>query len=241
MNHVAKKGFTLIELMLAMSFVAALLIAVAMTVIQIAAIYNRGITLKDVNQVGRAISTDIQRTIASGSAFNIAPGAGSRYIVQDWGGRLCLGQYSYIWNYGRNIQTGDSNQLNTYSNSASSIRFIKVLDPNTSYCTDPAAKIDFTNAVELLDTDVQNKHDLAIHSFNITSTSIGSDTAYDAKTGQRIYNVEFLIGTNDQTTLNFDQDTGLASCKAPSEVGSDPQYCSINQFNIAARAGNVVK
>ena len=79
MNRVDRQnGFTLIELMLAMAFVSALLIAVAMTVIQIASIYNRGITLKDVNQTGSSVASELQRNIAGSASFNINPGPGSR-------------------------------------------------------------------------------------------------------------------------------------------------------------------
>ena len=193
MNHVDKqKGFTLIELMLAMGFVSALLIAVAMTVIQIANIYNRGITLKDVNQAGRSIASELQRSIAGSASFNIDSGVGSRYIQQSLngknaGGRLCIGQYSYIWNYGSAIKPNDtSSSPNLY------------LDP-------------------------------------------ASDTAYDAKTGQRLYSIEFLIGTNDQTALMHDSGLVVTGCLPPSDPNSDPSYCSVNQFNIVARAGNTIK
>jgi len=236
-----RQGFTLIELMLAMAFVSALLIAIAMTVIQIANIYNRGMTLKDVNQAGRSLASELQRSIAASAAFNINTGVGSRYIVQDWGGRLCLGQYSYIWNYGKAIDTGDTARLNTYSNSTDQIRFVKVLDPNTTYCSDSSTEIDSTSAVELLNigqkaSEQSGVHTLAIHDFTISTSA----TAGDAKTGQQLYSMKFLIGTNDQTSLTFDAG-GDVICKAPSESGADPAYCSVNQFNVVARAGNTVE
>lgn len=94
MNH-NKRGFTLIELMLAMTFVSALLLAIAMTVIQISNVYTRGLTLKEVNQAGRTISTELKRGISQSAPFAVP---GPKYVVQPWGGRLCVGQYSYIWN-----------------------------------------------------------------------------------------------------------------------------------------------
>ena len=99
MNRAAK-GFTIIELALAMSFVSMLLIAVAMTVIQISNIYNRGITLKSVNQVGRVVGSEFKNSIAQKSYFELD---GAHYITDTDGGRLCTGQYSYIWNYGKKI------------------------------------------------------------------------------------------------------------------------------------------
>ncbi len=237
MNHVDRRhGFTLIELMLAMAFVSALLIAIAMTVVQVASIYNRGITLKEVNQSGRSIASELQRSIAQTALFSVdSTNPGSKFINQEWGGRLCIGQYSYVWNYGKYIKLGDTSRLNVYSNSTEGIRFVKVLDANASYCTTvPLPKIDSSSAVEMIDV---SEHDLSMHSFMISS----SNTAIDNKTGQQLYNIEFLLGTNDQLALMFDPSGFVTGCKPPNEVGSDPTYCSVNQFNIIARAGNTVK
>jgi len=228
-----KSGFTIIELMLAMAFVSTLLIAVALTVIQIGNTYNRGITLKNVNQVGRSIANELQRSIAGSEEFDIDSGVGSRYIVQDWGGRLCLGQYSYVWNYGNAIQVGDTARLNTYVDSPDTIRFAKVLDQDSSYCDDSSKKIELNDAIELVDA---GENDLAIHDFLISTT----DSAGDSKTGQRLYSIEFKIGTNTIDTLNYVSDNN-PTCKLSGESGADPSYCSINMFNIVVRAGNTVE
>lgn len=226
-------GFTIIELMLAMAFVSTLLIAVAMTVIQIGNTYNRGITLKNVNQIGRSVASELQRSITGSAAFNIEPGPGSRYIVQDWGGRLCLGQYTYIWNYGDYIETGDTSRLNTYADSGNTIRLAKVLDQNASYCDDSTKKVVFANAIELIDT---GEHNLAIHAFSIKT----ADTAGDSRTGQQLYSIEFILGTNNQEALLYESESNPI-CKLTGEDGADPSYCSINRFNIVARAGNTVE
>jgi len=258
MNHVGKqKGFTIIELMLAMSFVSVLLIAIAMTVIQISNIYNRGLTLKEVNQAGLSIASELQRGIASSNSFSADPGVGSqylkikvgvdetkRYVIQmsgsvPNGGRLCVGQYSYIWNYGKFIKSGDtSSSPNLYSSPDSNvqIRFVKVFDSTASYCTPIAGAlptIKFSDSVELLN---KSQHDLAIHNFSLTTTP----TAFDSTTGQRLYSIEFMIGTNDQNALTIDLATGLLKCKTPNldAQGADPYYCSVSQFDIVARASN---
>jgi len=223
MNHVNKKGFTLIELMLAMGFVSVLLIAIAMIVIQIGNIYNRGLTLKEVNQAGRSIVSELQRSINSSTPFDLS----TRYKYNASGGRLCIGKYSYIWNYGKAI--GDVNAYkNKYLNDDNTeIRFIKVLDTNASYCIDTSKAVVAGDAIEMLNV---GQHNLAIHSFDIVSAAI------DSKTGQQLYNISFVIGTNDKQALN----TSASTCKPPSEVGSDINYCSINEFNITVRAGNGV-
>lgn len=224
MSRVNKKGFTLIELMLAMGFVSVLLIAIAMTVMQIANIYNRGMTLKDVNQAGRSLSSEIQRSIVGNARFDLS----TRYVSQSWGGRLCLGQYSYVWNYGVDISKSNSN---AYSNSGNSIRFVKALDPGASYCTTPNKKVDYNSSTELM---AVSEHDIAVHNFSISSSA----AATDYKTGQQLYNVNFVVGTNDQNALKDDPLTGFKICKSPSESGSDLAYCAVGQFNVIARAGN---
>lgn len=237
MNRVSSQhGFTLIELMLAMGFVSLLLIAIAMTVIQIGSIYDRGITLKDVNQAGRSLTSELQRSINQTTPFLLS----DRYVQQSWGGRLCLGQYSYIWNYGSAINSLDSNR-NVYSpTSSDEIRFVKVLDSNASYCTKFNGlyiPIDSkSDPVELLNV---GQHNLAIHSFAISAPL----TAGDSKTGQQLYDIEFMIGTNNQTALiyNTDETTCLAPGDKEANKEADPSYCSINKFNILARAGNSVE
>ncbi|MCX6728880.1 MAG: prepilin-type N-terminal cleavage/methylation domain-containing protein [Candidatus Saccharibacteria bacterium] len=226
-----KQGFTLVELMLAMGFVSALLLAIAMTVIQIGNIYNRGITYKSVNQAGTMLASELQRGINSSSPFD--PDSTKYYVPEDWGGRLCIGQYSYIWNFGNAIQANDTTKLNVYSNAPdpnTQINFVKVQDSSKSYCIDATTTkkdVNFADAVELLDA---GQTELAIHSFTIASAPP------DGSTGQRLYNISYLIGTNDQTTLSGSSDA--TTCLTANNVKADSNYCAINQFDIVARAGN---
>lgn len=229
MNRVAKQsGFTIIELLLAMAFISVLLLAIAMTVLQIGTSYNRGLTTKAVNQASRAINDELEAGVASARSFSIAPEAGRYLNNPAYGGRLCLGTYSYIWNYGR-ARAVNHPDLNTFNGSSQQISFVKVSDPSASYCANPSLDINPSGAVELLQSGDRN---LAIHAFSMTTTP----TASDAKTGQQLYSVDFTIGTNDITTLNADQ----TSCLPPNVLGTDLAYCSIQQFSIVLRTGNGV-
>lgn len=237
MNRVNAKGFTLIELMLAMTFISVLLIAIAMTTIQISNIYTKGITLREVNQAGRTISDDLQRSIGASAPFDLAPTATpASYVTQPTGGRLCVGKYSYLWNYGENIaQTGDATNLDNHFDDNTVIRFVRVLDPDKSLCqkgtedgNTPSPEYPIpekTKSVELL---ASGDRDLAIHNFTIAKT------AEEAATSQAMYAISFVIGTNDQAQLT----TNDASCRPPSDGVGAEDYCSVNQFDIVARAGN---
>lgn len=228
-----KQGFTLIELMLAMTFVSALLLAIAMTVIQISNIYTRGLTLKEVNQAGRTISTELKRGISQSAPFTVLGPGPTKYVVRPWGGRLCVGQYTYVWNYGSTLSKRNppANGSNIYRNSASKIRFIKVPDSSGSYCSTPTKPIESTGAIELL---ASGDRDLALHRFTISN-----NPPTDAKSSQSLYSISYVIGTNDQTALM--SGSGQTSCRAPSDAASDLNYCSINQFDIVVRALNALQ
>lgn len=233
MNQDHKTGFTIVELMLAMAFVSALLVAIAMTVIQIGNIYNKGVTFKGVNQAGVLITNDIKQTISNAKPFNVS-GSNSNFVSSAWGGRLCTGQYSYIWNYGAKMNDGNRNK---YSSGINEINFVKIFDSSNSYCANTSLKVDPGAAVELINKN-QNKlatNNLAMHYFNITSSS----SANDNLTGQRLYRVQLTIGTNDQDALTGI--SGATACRTPNELKSDPYYCAVNSFEFTVRAGNNVE
>lgn len=230
-NH--RSGFTLIELMLSMSFVALLLLAIAMTTMRISSIYNKGMTLRQVNQTGRSISDELQRSITSAAPFDVnADSADPRYIQMpagasvSEGGRLCLGNYTYAWNYGKALAEGDG--VNTYAapDDSEQIRFVKVADSGASLCADPNKEIDRSRASDML---AGGDRDLVLHAFSIRQE------VSDPAIGQALYGISMVIGTNDREQLV----TADTSCKPPkdSQAGAD-QYCAVNQFDIIARAGN---
>ena len=227
MNHDKKKGFTLIELMLAMTFISMLLIAIALTTIQISTIYTKGITLREVDQAGRTVSDELQRSIASSVPFDVTPKSpttpNSKYVARTEGGRLCLGRYSYAWNYGKALDEGAP--YNKYSD-GSEVRFAKVKDSGGGLCAnDGTQTINKADASDLL---ASGDRDLVLHKFSITKT------ADSAEIGQALYAISMIIGTNDREQLMSND----ASCKPPSEGVGDEAYCSVNQFDLVARAGN---
>lgn len=234
MNRVAKQdGFTLIELVLAMAFISALLLAIALTIIQIGTTYNRGMTLKEVNQTSRSISDDLTRSLTSSEAFTLS----SKYVSVSTGGRLCLGQYSYLWNYAKSYQ--DTNRVkyqDTATEAAGPIRFVKVPDASGKYCVLQAngSYLDIQSADTSSTTELLKSGDraLSVHQFAISSGTNASDPV----TGQQLYNVSFTIGTGNVTALTSDQ----SSCLPPNDPNSEFAYCTVQQFKLVVRAGDRV-
>lgn len=242
MNHVTNRrphGFTIIELLLAMTFISVLMLTIALTIVQIANIYNRGLILKEVNATSRSISSELDQAMRASSTFSIVPAA-NRYISNTWGGRMCLGQYSYIWNYGKAITNNDANR-NQYTSanpngnfvrsgsvSRSEISFVKAPDAGAAYCVANGLGVypgvNPVGAVELLRTGDQN---LAIHGFSIVSSA----SAQDSLSRQQLFKVSYRLGTSDLTALDDTQ----TACKPPNVSGSDLNYCSIQAFAIVLR------
>lgn len=234
-----QRGFTLIELVLAMGFISMLLLAIALTIIQIGQIYNRGMTLKAVNQSARVLTDDLKRSLTASEGFNIQ----TKYEFSgSAGARLCLGTYSYIWNYGKALQENDT-ELARYADlsKAEPIRMVKIADPSGLYCERSAETGDLVNkdirqvdtdnklAVELLNAGDRN---LTLHQFDLSE----SDNGYDSTTGQHLYNVSFTLGTGDAKALTTDQ----TACLPPGQPNSDFAYCTVQQFKLVIRAGNRV-
>ena len=256
MNHVVKnkQGFTIIELMLAMTFVSFLLLGIAMTIIQVGAIYNKGTTTKEINQASREINEDLRRNISAAGPIDIATNyvlnpASSPSEAEASGGRLCLGSYSYIWNYAKAVQTKTAANANTYVTKYESIpsqpnpttfQLIKVPDPGSIYCAKNGLgaltyrnvrAVDVPKAQELLKT---GDHNLGVH--HISFITPVPSSAYNDVTGQRIYTLTYVIGTGATDALNANQ----TACLVPGEANADPLYCDVQQFSLVVRAGNGV-
>ncbi len=169
MHQSSKKGgFTLIELMLSMAFIGSLLLVIAAVVMQVTSIYNRGLTIKEVNAVSRVLVRDMQQSIMNSEVFalryhranptpqdimatnfNQARSNGTDFYSNPAGGRLCTGTYSYAWNSGRAVKSHASEGSINYEGSnpiqfmpdGSIIRFVKVRDTQKELCrsTNPNA------------------------------------------------------------------------------------------------------
>jgi prepilin-type N-terminal cleavage/methylation domain-containing protein len=240
MNHVIKRqqGFTIIELLLAMSFVSLLLMAITMTVIQVASIYTKGLTLRSVGQVGQTVAQDIRRSIESARPLDVGTdeNGGLHFkpmvavggdLKNPDGGRLCTGSYSYIWNNGKAL----TQPVNKYVGSDETIRLVKVADNGSIYCSDLSRGIAQDQATEMLSG---GDRVLAVQSFKIKRVGSNPDA------GQALYFITLEVGTNDQDSISREVslNTVDTSCQPPADGVRLEDYCAINKFEFTARAGN---
>lgn len=135
-----KKGFTIIELMLAMALLGTMLVAIAALVMRVTGIYQKGLSLRAVNTNGREIISDLTRTITSSPTHlkvnpdytnneitgkNLKTSLANYYLsventqhTEQYSGVFCTGSYSYVWNNAQTIansrDTDDNNDENLF-------------------------------------------------------------------------------------------------------------------------------
>lgn len=227
-------GFTLIELMLAMTFISILLLAIAMTIIQIGTIYNKGIVLKEMNQAARAIGDDMKRTTAASGAINLT----NDLVTHSAGGRLCLGTYSYIWNTSKALEQNDVNVTTYITVGKPPIHLVKVADSAKIYCAKTSAGVLTYKTVRAEDTATsQELIPAGDHSLGVNQLSLlPAATVTDTTTGESIYTLFYTLGAGRVSAMNADQ----SACLGPGDMNSDLTYCTVQPFTLVLRVGNKV-
>lgn len=233
-----KHGFTLVELSLAIVFIAILLMTIAIATVHITAVYRKGMTIKNVNSVGRDLIDDFKRTI-SGSKWGECEAAGERCWIKkevsdsgkDLHGAFCTGDYSYIWNTGYAIKEGDGSRIKLKDNT--NFILVKVSDSASDFCDrsrdlglgQMVSNINLAKVTFLLEDSSQT---LALYDFDVNRVEGAGNRLF--------YDVDFTLGTIDGTT--DDGDILGANCEAGASdsLSNASTYCAVNKFNFAVRA-----
>ncbi|PID31556.1 hypothetical protein CR983_00530 [Candidatus Saccharibacteria bacterium] len=216
-----RRGFTLVELNIAVLFVALLVLAVAITVMNSTRLYEKGLALKTVNQTGREVMDVLQRDITTARADRI------KYFAPVGGvGRLCLGTASYIFNTADALNGTGTLVRDTSIASSPPIRLARVDDRDSLWCDRSGGVFTKTQLstgdtyTELLQKDSETIS-LAVHSMDIAL--IAGNTA--DRVSQGLVKVMLQIGTNEVNT------TSGGACKPPSDHESHFDGCAVREFN----------
>lgn len=90
-NSTHAQGFTLVELLLAMAFFGSVLLLATMLLMQVLNIYNKGMVVKQMNQVGRTLMEDMARVSNSGKRV-VTSAAGLQVSC------ITIDDVTYVWN-----------------------------------------------------------------------------------------------------------------------------------------------
>lgn len=130
-----QKGFTLIELMLAMAFIAFMLLFITSAILQATKLYVKGTAVRQINQASRQALGDIGTTMRYSKP---------NYIASQ--NRLCVGGVSYVWN----IEGAPQTNAFAAPNNTNLLRLVSIDDPSGSLCATPFGAIDKTKAKSLV-------------------------------------------------------------------------------------------
>jgi prepilin-type N-terminal cleavage/methylation domain-containing protein len=93
------KGFTLVELMLAMAFFGSVLLISTSVFLQMLGTYNKGIAVKDMNQFGRMLSDSITRVSNSQGGLTYFGDASQPWFLTYPLRCAKVGRDMYLWSY----------------------------------------------------------------------------------------------------------------------------------------------
>jgi prepilin-type N-terminal cleavage/methylation domain-containing protein len=132
----SQDGFTITELSLAMSLLGVLLLILIISAMGFVNIYNKGITLKRVNQSGANIVKELQTNLSRSHEVTVRRDSGPNHTALG----VCTGKYSFIWS----VYPGGSGDVNQtplialkYNDDGANdtpLYFAKVSDPSKDMC-----------------------------------------------------------------------------------------------------------
>lgn len=127
------RGFTLTELMISTAFLGFLLVFVVTVIVQMMFIYNKGLSIRAINQSGRQVVDDMSRSLRFADADAVS--------LENGNTRLCADGVVYVWNT-------PTNSPNTYTDATDIAGIIRIDGNASSYCN--SAPIDKADAVTQL-------------------------------------------------------------------------------------------
>lgn len=207
-NKKRQRGFTIIELMLAMAFLSFVLMFIVMSLVQVMRVYNHGLSSKQVNQSGRSIAAELQRAIQNSNPGEIVI---SRVNNAQ---RLCVSGYGFVWNNG----TSNANRYST--GAVDDLGFARVPDSNICNNTNPVAR---NTATELISPSLRPQ----ALTVNATTASSGSPL---------LYKITFTLSSagSNNDLVETNPGTGEIKCKTGNPI--DMQFCALSTFTVHAMA-----
>lgn len=206
----SQKGFTIIELLLAIAFFSFILLFVLGGFIGINRQYTRGYTIKRVHETGRLIIEDIARSIRISNASEViyCPSANPECASAPTVNRLCLSNVRYAWNIGDPFQTPLPPGTETFSDTGAPFTLVTSKDGGAT-CSG-SVNSEFASGV--LDETVFVRY--------ITITPIDDNQAYE---------IEIVLSTDPNDTTDSGGDVTCNFVSGPSAA-----YCDVIRLKTTA-------
>ena len=230
----AQRGFTLVELTLAMAFMSILLLAIIFITLQAGKLYAKGETYKTVNQASRELVDGIRRDFSAATSDKILTpnqlGTSGKYA-----GRVCTGAVSYVWNTANLINDSTvaiSQKITDIDNKT--VVFRRVIDNGAYLCTpDMSGKLPMTIRADMESTELLGADGRALAVYDAAVKLVQQDPSGN---GKALYSLHMTMGTNDPDTTTLDPASGY-QCRPPTDNTANFDYCSVVEFDTIVRAG----
>ncbi len=239
-----KNGFTIVELMLAMSFISILLISIVMISVQAGKMFNRGAVLRSLNQSVRNVGDVMRRDFLQANRQQLMSGGGvgdlaisvTNGVTES--GRFCLGQYSYLWNKAETLnQLSEGDDLSSNPTivtvDGQPINFVRVADPDGALCEQTAGpdnnrypnQINPDSNITALLKQPTNKDDVVLSVYDLRVVPLVD------RGNEGLFRISYVVGTSASSEI----DTLDQTCKSPKQNESNFDFCAINNFEMIVR------
>lgn len=181
----SSRGFTIIELMIAIVIFSVLLLAAAATLTQISRLYYKGVVATKTQNITRSLVDDISQTLQFSSGVVSAASSGQTQSI-------CIGQTRYTFIINKQVKRGDPGTLHALWQDKIS---------GAGSCGDSQPNLADENpggdqGKELLETGMRLK------SLSVTDTG-----------RNEIYNINVAVMYGDDDLINFTNPTTPKDCK----------------------------
>lgn len=240
----SENGFTIIELMIALSVLSTILIMSTVILIQIGALYSKGVNAANLQNTSRGIEADVSSALQfSGNTPLTCPAGGGSVISCEAASHtysgvivnsVCIGttRYSYVLN----SEMGTDTAANPITGAAAGTNTLHVLWRDTIKQNGSCQPLDLSVSPVIADASSSDAtsgspsggYDMVPNRMRLTRFVVKPT----ASTGN-VYDVNVWMALGDSDLVNTDA-TGNSSCR--SSVGS--QFCSESQISSTV-AGRV--
>lgn len=241
-----EKGFTITELSLAMSLLSVLMLILVVSAMGFTNIYNKGITLKRVNQSGANIAKELQTNLGRSAEVTVrcannevptSPSSSCKDTPTAVTTGVCAGDFSFIWS----VYVGGSGFTNTTVsvpltyNDGTPVFFAKVKDPSKEMCrTTPAPPKPYrgNDATQPYQSTELLGDGLVIRDPSTATNKGGLDVVLSPE--NTLTTVVYTISTNEGDDIISDG-TSRAGCQG----GDKDAFCTLNTFVVTSYSKGV--
>ncbi len=226
------RGFTITELSIAMSLFSVLLFILIISAVNFTNIYNKGITLKRVNQSGGNIAKELQTNLSRSDEVKVKRDTGPGNRVTG----VCAGEYSFVWSvYDSGSGTTNTNATITllYSDDTTPVYFAKVKDPSKDMCeASPPKPYKGNDDTKPYQSTELLGDGLVIRDPGTVANPGGLEVILNPE--NKLVTVVYTISTNGGDDIIADA-TNRATCQG----GATDTFCSLNTFVVTSYSKGV--